>query len=267
MSFQKFLKKNLKFSFYLKKHTLKPYPDITGIYYIVKFKGKKRLKLSQLNLFKKNLNSYSFWDKLINYNNNELYQIETQRIQSHRENIPNFNSNVNFDLKERQKYAVKNAKGRILDVGFSYAITLCYLHQKGFDCEGVDFGDMYIEIGRKNFNHVGGDTKKLKKGLFQNLPYRNKTFDTVISQETIEHFLFPQVMTKEIWRVLKSGGYFIGSTPLKNKIDSETHIMYYTLEGIKALLEKYFKIKDLQLVKNLPSDHNPKLILWIAEKE
>ncbi len=265
MPLRNFIKKNKKFSFYFKEHKLKPYPGYPGVYHIVRRKGKKRLDISQLDLFKKKLDDWQFWDSLINNNNDEFYQIEEQRIKR-QEKLFRFEKGGDYNLKERQEYAIEHAKGRILDVGFFDGKTLCFLLEKGNDCEGVDFGDTYVEVARENFRAAGGDPEKIIKGLFQNLPYKDETFDTVISQETLEHFFFPDIMIEEVRRVLKTGGFFIGSTPLENRIDSETHIVYYEESGVKALLEDGFKIRDFQLIKDLPQNQRPQLIVWTAEK-
>lgn len=256
----------MKLSLYLKKHWLKPIHELPGIFYITRRKGKKRLDVSRLDQIKKNLYNWEYWEYLINKDGEGLYQIEEERINDRNRTFRAI-ANFDYNLKPRQNYAVENARGRVLDVGAFDGKTLCYLWQKGFDCEGVDFGNTYLDIARENFIRVGGDPQKIVKGLFQKLPFEDNRFDTVISQETLEHFFFPEVMTKEIGRVLKNGGRFIGSTPLENRIDAETHILYYKLEGVKnLLLDAGFGIKDLVTIKNRPEDHDSNIIIWMAQK-
>ena len=47
------------------------------------------------------------------------------------------------------------------------------------------------------------------------LKYPDSSFDTVVSMEAIEHFTENdgKVFLSEVYRVLKKGGYFVGSTP------------------------------------------------------
>lgn len=45
------------------------------------------------------------------------------------------------------------------------------------------------------------------------LPFKNGTWDVVTSFDTLEHLSYPDKFLAEAYRVLKSGGYFILSTP------------------------------------------------------
>ena len=63
-----------------------------------------------------------------------------------------------------------------------------------------------IKTGIK-FKYVIGDV--------QNLPYPQNTFDTVSSLGVIEHFLNPDKVMKEMYRVLKTNGHLILMTPNK----------------------------------------------------
>ena len=77
---------------------------------------------------------------------------------------------------------------------------------------------------------------------------------------------FPDIMLAEIRRVLKPGGSFVGSVPLENRIDSPSHIVYYTLSGINNLLSDYFRIEELLTMKSRPTNKSENLIVWMAQK-
>ena len=265
-SLRNFLKKNLKFHFYLKEHKLVKYKKFYGIYYINKRKGKHRNSLKHVDICKKNIYNTKFWDNLINNENDQYYKTEERRIISY-ENYFNYKKGVNFKLKIRQIYAVERAKGKVLDIGCFDGKCLCWLKLNGFDCYGIDFGDVYLKVARKNFKKAGGDPNNIVKGLFQKIPFNCEMFDTVISQETLEHFYFPEIMVSEINRILKSGGIFIGSVPLENRIDSETHVIYYELRGVKQLLSRFFDIIEIKEIKNRSTNKENKLIVWQARKK
>lgn len=50
------------------------------------------------------------------------------------------------------------------------------------------------------------------------LPFKDKTFDCIVASEVIEHLEKPSLFIAELFRVLKSGGKLILSTPYKEKI-------------------------------------------------
>ena len=50
-------------------------------------------------------------------------------------------------------------------------------------------------------------------GVAEDLPYKDNAFEVVVMTEVMEHLFDPKVVLKEIYRVLKPGGIFIGSVP------------------------------------------------------
>lgn len=54
---------------------------------------------------------------------------------------------------------------------------------------------------------------KTKRCVFdKKLPFRDNTYDIVISNQVLEHSLYPVKFIKEIYRILKPGGYAVIST-------------------------------------------------------
>ena len=74
--------------------------------------------------------------------------------------------------------------------------------------------------------------------------FTDNTFDVVISFQVIEHIQDDETFVKEIARVLKPGGKFICTTPnIKMSLSRNPyHIREYTVEQLKALIAKYFKV-------------------------
>jgi len=76
------------------------------------------------------------------------------------------------------------------------------------------------------------------------LPFRNASFDTIVSIETLEHLQDPSLFLREIKRVMKSFGLIILSTPNKNVTSpvlftplNPYHCKEYELRGITCMLE------------------------------
>jgi len=80
------------------------------------------------------------------------------------------------------------------------------------------------------------------------LPFKDCSFDTVVSFQVMEHISEPDTMIKEIFRVLKNGGYIISTTPFMWGLHEEPKDFYrYTKYGLKHLFEKNkFEIIELK---------------------
>jgi O-antigen biosynthesis protein len=100
----------------------------------------------------------------------------------------------------RYRFAKEQAKGRVLDVacGTGYGTAM-------LDAVGVDLSLEALRYAKRHpAPYVAADAARL--------PF-NRTFDSIVSFETIEHVADPGRFVAECARVLKPGGLFIVSTP------------------------------------------------------
>jgi 2-polyprenyl-3-methyl-5-hydroxy-6-metoxy-1,4-benzoquinol methylase len=99
----------------------------------------------------------------------------------------------------------------------------------------------------------------------QKLPFKDGTFDVVVSLDVIEHLWNTELYLSEMQRVLKRGGYAILTTPNYNYYKyrvmhllgnfekftfGNRHKKFYTVNSFRKELENYFRIK--KTVANLP---------------
>ena len=123
-----------------------------------------------------------------------------------------------FDINYKTVLEIGCGRG-----GFSEYLSQQYLSiGKLYAC---DYSESALELGRSR-------TKFSSKIVWQrediqNLSFRDNTFDTVISCETIEHVPNPRKALQELYRVLKPGGKFILTCP-----------NYFNLLGIWCLYRK-----------------------------
>lgn len=113
---------------------------------------------------------------------------------------------------------------------------------------GVDISQEAIEYAKKHHNKENIEYRLAD--LEQPLDFPPKTFDAVISFETLEHIENRQLLLREFQRVLKNGGFLIISTPnkeLTSKIGAENP--YHKKELYKkefiGSVSKFFKIREL----------------------
>lgn len=84
------------------------------------------------------------------------------------------------------------------------------------------------------------------------LPFEDFSFDVVVAGELLEHVDRPQFLVKEIRRVLKEDGSFVGSTPnalyIKNRLkflkgdleEDPFHLHLFSMAALNRLLKAYF---------------------------
>ena len=113
----------------------------------------------------------------------------------------------------RCKYAKEfSQKKRVLDLCCGTGWTANELSKVAKVVKAVDYSEESIEKAKKEFQNENLFFEQMNA---LNLKYPDSSFDTVVSMEAIEHFTENdgKVFLSEVYRVLKKGGYFVGSTP------------------------------------------------------
>jgi ubiquinone/menaquinone biosynthesis C-methylase UbiE len=74
---------------------------------------------------------------------------------------------------------------------------------------GLDATDAMLEQGRKFIAAAGIENLGFRKGIVQELPFEDATFDIVSSRYAFHHFADPKPVISEMARVCKTGGHVI----------------------------------------------------------
>ena len=125
---------------------------------------------------------------------------------------------------------------RILEIGCGIGTIVNELSSKGHDIIGIDISGEAIEYGRKKY-----DCLHLEVQAAEILPYKDESFEAVLSFDLFEHIAAIDKHISEVRRVLGPGGYYLFQTP--NKC---SNIIYETLWT-----------KSLQWRRYHPSLHSP----------
>lgn len=140
----------------------------------------------------------------------------------------------------RYMLASRLAYGSVLDVacGTGYGSSILLRDKKVDYIVSVDIDITLLKYGKKVFKLETVEADAL------NLPFRDNSFDTVVSIETIEHLPSPKWFIKEVARVLRRSGIFILSTPNKlyssplvKKPINPYHVKEFYLGEILYMLE------------------------------
>ena len=130
---------------------------------------------------------------------------------------------------------------------------------------GVDIDRNAIELA-----HING-IPCLELDISVAIDFKDDSFDCIMMTEVLEHLPFPSISVKEVFRLTKKGGAFLGSVPLdyhfnrkiklfqgKRLSGDPTHIHHFSFDELDALLKKYFDNVDYLPLRGTAARH-PKL--------
>mgnify|MGYP001035193850 CR=1 FL=1 len=107
--------------------------------------------------------------------------------------------------KEKEKTEIK-----ILEVGCGAGNNLWALALEGFDVYGIDGSETAIKLANDIFNKFGTKGNFYIQDFTKPFPFNDEIFDLIIDRGSITciDIKDAQKTFKEIYRVLKTGGYF-----------------------------------------------------------
>jgi 2-polyprenyl-3-methyl-5-hydroxy-6-metoxy-1,4-benzoquinol methylase len=150
----------------------------------------------------------------------------------------------------------------ILDVGCGSGALAKILSSNGHTVDGITISAEEYTIAKQFVNTIY--LHNLETGLPGNLLHLQ--YDYVICSHVLEHIVYPEKLLKDIYRVLKPGGFLVVALPnimhyksrlklLAGKFDYEdagiwdnTHVKWYTFDTAKKLLTEYGFSIDLATV-------------------
>lgn len=137
-------------------------------------------------------------------------------------------------------FKLENSVIRVMDLGCGAGNSVERFRQKdssvewiGLDIEDSPEAKTRTRTDAQFFNYDG-----------IHIPFDDNCFDLIFSKQVFEHVRYPTELLKEIHRVLKPNGYFIGSTSYLESYHSYS-FWNYTPYGFRVLLEE----ANLQLLE------------------
>lgn len=139
--------------------------------------------------------------------------------------------------------------GKLLDIGCGMGIFLDLARKAGFETTCVDTSSYITQYAKKYFNlNIICDN-------LSNINFPEKSFDVITILDLIEHVEQPQILLKEINRLLKSEGLLVIVTPNEEALINKLSYAIYRLSGgkVKFLVRSnhapehrcYFSIESL----------------------
>lgn len=154
-----------------------------------------------------------------------------------------FNENTSEHLHRYALAAALCSGKSVLDIacGDGYGSNL--LADKAKSVTGVDIDTVTVELAQRKYKKPN---LEFKSGSADKIPFPDRSFDMVVSFETLEHHDKHTEMMQEIKRVLVPGGFCLISTPDKRvysdgkNYKNPFHVKELYKEEFEALLKESF---------------------------
>lgn len=101
---------------------------------------------------------------------------------------------------------------KVLDLGSGMGGPAVALTRAGAIVYGLDLNEAYCKISRLRARRYNIDLSVLV-GVAESTPFPDNFFDGVLCMDVIEHVAAPELVLREIARVLKPGGVCVSSAP------------------------------------------------------
>lgn len=137
-------------------------------------------------------------------------------------------------LLEVFRRVAPQARGRLLDVGCG---------QRPYESLFLPHVEQYLGIEHEaTFGNTHASTSAKAPDLYydgERLPFPDKTFDTVLNVQVLEHTPEPLRLVHEMARVLKDDGLLMLTAPFDFRLHEQPHDYFrYTPHGLRSLCEK-----------------------------
>jgi ubiquinone/menaquinone biosynthesis C-methylase UbiE len=120
---------------------------------------------------------------------------------------------------------------RVLDIGCGDAGVLIAFAERGARCAGIELDEKSLERGRVRAEEHGVEVD-LRRGIAEELPWPDGSFDLVILDNVLEHVTDREKTLGEIHRVLRPGGLLYQVTPKPFALYSLWNDPHYDLAGL-----------------------------------
>jgi SAM-dependent methyltransferase len=127
---------------------------------------------------------------------------------THTEEPPRHLGNLDANLRFLEETRLLTQNAEILEIGSGTGALLHELRTRGLRAQGVELRDAFIDQARAWYGDL-----PITRVTSLALPFRDKSFDVVMSFDVFEHIADSDGHLREVARVLRPGGSYVLQTP------------------------------------------------------
>ena len=145
-------------------------------------------------------------------------------------------------------FASRHVQGRkVLDYGCGSGYGTYRMSGESESIIGIDIAEDAVAYAKSHYQADNLQFRQVEPAESSPLPFKDASFDTVLSFQVIEHVHDVSQYLAEIARVLRSGGVFICATPDRStrllpgqKPWNMWHVVEYDVGGLEKVLSGHF---------------------------
>ena len=134
-------------------------------------------------------------------------------------------------------------QGRLLDVGCGQGPNMATLHNMGWDVYGVDLSETAV----REVHELFGDHVKL--GDFLDVHYKDRAFDVVLFNHSLEHLSDPVTALREARRILDDKGVLVVTVPNAGSMEARLFGRWWYQWDLPRHLNHFEKATLAQLLR------------------
>ncbi|HYE74165.1 MAG TPA: class I SAM-dependent methyltransferase [Blastocatellia bacterium] len=179
---------------------------------------------------------------------------------------PSATARLNFVKEVLESMTDEQAEVADLGCGSGVILNEILTLKQSWTGYGLDISHASINYARKLAAHKGvAERAEFMTGDASMLPYADQSLSLVIASEVIEHLPHPELIVKEIARVLKPGGKLILTMPLESHTPAHLHALR-SAQDLRALCEDAgLRVRRLEPRWHLGFGDDPKHVFALAE--
>jgi ubiquinone/menaquinone biosynthesis C-methylase UbiE len=127
----------------------------------------------------------------------------------------------------------------VLEVGSGFGNLLLEFAPKKVRAVGIEPGDEWCRIIHERLRQIGDHECSVLMAIGESLPFRNESFDFIISMQVLEHVSDPALALREMHRVLRPGGTCVAIAPNYFSF-FETHYRVLWFPGMPPALGAWY---------------------------
>ena len=180
-------------------------------------------------------------------------------------------ADAGFEKMELELFRKAKRQPCVLDLGCATGALLAFLRDRGWKARGVEISPSGIYAREKRNLDIWDQT-------IQNCNFPSESFDVVLASHFIEHLNNPREVIREIWRILRTGGCLMLTTPNISSFQAKLfgnnwrsaifdHLFLFSFRTIKAMLKaESFAIESINTWGGLAAGTAPLPIKIFADK-